>query len=946
MPRPNSFQICETPFFYRIEGSLNQALEVELPSPTGVGARAVVEAAGQRVETELEPAQTRMRIYAPALYPDPPATATVSIEAGSKTWRGNAPIGHYRPWTIYIAQDKHLDYGWIHPVEGVVERINDLTDYYVDLAESQGAHWNFDSSVWLEEYMQARPQRRVEQLLRLLRSGQFEVGAMYLVLFTGMLTTEELVRSLYFGRHLEREYGIPITTVLPQEIPSITWGMASILAGAGVPYVVKGAYDLRNSNVRQRDPIPMYYWEGPDGGRVLIKYDLYEGTKTWGGYAEAYPLWRGATYEERAAFITDTARRFEGYTDYPFDAILLAGSGLDEYPRTTEILDFIQRYNAQGWEYPKLVDATWHDFWVHVERQIEEGARLPVVRGDYGNSWEEWPAQLAYWNSVYRVAREAVCAGQTLSALAWQLEPSLCKAYKTELDAAYANLLKFCDHNIGGITPHMADDMRDRKATYARCALRDGKRVLEGTLAALADNIALPSGVAPASVLLVANPLSWVRTDRLEMVVPERGPYRVIDAATGQEVPCQVQTRGKWPEHYLTFLASDVPGLGYKIFRVEDESDSQIPSPQTPTPAGVQANGFALESPYYRMEVDPGTGGLKSLFDKLLGVELVDSDQPETLNQYVYTSDGERYSLAGATVKTGPVGPVSASLIVEGTAFRSILRTVYTLYADLPRLDICNELIKEPSDEPQSCHFFFPFAVPGRQYHYEGTAAILRPGLIEDGGDQLPGAGMAVYSQQHFVEVSNERLGVTLASPDAHLIQFGHDTIDKPAGGIDPDNSTVLSLVMENHTVNDGATRQGGQSRFTFRYSLTSHGGSFAPSAAVRFGYGASSPLAARWVTGRVDGGLPVGARSLLNVDAENVIVTAVKVAEEGDGLIVRLWECAGQLTEVTLDALALGVDSAWQTDLVERVKAPLAVTNGTVKVVVPARGFAAVKLV
>lgn len=59
-----------------------------------------------------------------------------------------------------------------------------------------------------------------------------------------------------------------------------------------------------------------------------------------------------------------------------------------------------------------------------------------------------------------------------------------------------------------------------------------------------------------------------------------------------------------------------------------------------------------IESRYYRVVFNPATGGVKSIFDKELGKELVDAKTPYGANQYVYVAGG-----AGTRIVADPNGP-------------------------------------------------------------------------------------------------------------------------------------------------------------------------------------------------------------------------------------------------------------------------------------------------
>jgi len=933
-PAANELRIDATPYVRERDGVPERLVRLKLPVPTSGALRIQARTAAGTSDIEV-PAERGVASLVLETDWRGAGRVDISVSTPQQSWHTSTVLPAVRPWQIYVAQDKHFDYGWIHPVEKTAERVNILTDYYLRAAEATGLHWNLDISVVVEEYLRARPSQRGRILIEALKSGAFEVGAFWLVPFPGFLNTEELIRSLTYSRWLNEQHGIPVRTAYLQEVPSLPWGLASILAGAGIPYIVKGAYSLRNPHLRERPPLPLAEWQGPDGSGVFMRWDTYENSDTWGGYAEARMLWKGTSHEEKTEFIEATVSRYASYADYPYNAILLAGTGYDEYQQTTAVSEFIQSFNAQGWDYPRLVDATWGQFWEEIEQQTASQAiAAPVLSGDWGTTWEEWPTQLAGQNIVYRQAREIVLAAQALSALAYKFDPATHGGRSQALDDAWRGLLQFSDHNIGGITPALAEDMRDRKATYAYTALREGTRALESGVSTLAASVRRMT--LDERVLLVANPNSWNSSNVVEVVMPEVGPYEVFDVASGRPLPAQLETRGKWPEHYLSFLAANVPAFGYRCFAIRDGSGSlQVSDPVAADPV--------LENEFFRLEVDGATGGLKSLFDRTANQELVQAGGAYQLNEYLHLSDGTLHKphLVSLAIQEGAV---STRLIAEITSLRATLRSTYQLYGERGQVDIINELTKTPTAEPQSSWFAFPFAVADHEYVIDTPAAIVRPRPQDDGGDLLPGAGRTGVSAQTFLAVVDADLAVTLASGDAHLFQFGPQVLADPAADSDASSPLVLSWVMHNLTRNDDAVNQGGQAHFTFRYSLRTHQTPFfdAPES-LRFAKQLVQDLPRAWVTDTQ--ALLAGDRGqFISVSPDHVVATGLKVAEDGHGWILRLWECGGAAADVTIDVEALVATEVWVCDLLERSLQPLAVDAGRVAIPVPAWGLRALR--
>lgn len=912
-------QITGTPYFRTVNGRLRRALKIQLPESYSGAATCHLTAADETFSVDSVAENGSLPVCGLEAFEREVEVMAV-IESAHRRWQVQGRIPPTRRWTIHITQGKHLDYGWIHPVEQVIERVNVMVDFALD----HPMRWNFDTSMLVEEYLKARPSVRGDKLLDKLRSGEFETAANWLVPAPGILSVEEMVHFLGYANTL-RAQGIPVQTALMQEAPSLAWGMATVLAGAGFPYLIKGAYDLRNPHLKEREPYPLAWWEGADGSRVLLRWDLLDDPLGWGGYDEAYPLWRKNTRAEKVDYIEKTIARYEAYAHYPWSALLLAGSGADEFPQTTAITDFIASFTAEGWDYPRLVDATWKDFWQAIDPE-----RAPVLRGDWGTAWEEWAAQIARLSNTYRRARQTVFSAQTLCALTQRLDPSSGARRVQALQQAWRGLLQFAEHDFGGICPEYAEDIYETKAGYARAALREGTRALESSITTLAAR--LPQS-KDGRALVVANPNNWQRGGSVEVVLQDAIPYEVLDAGTMQPIPCQLETRGPgWMQHYLSFIATDIPGFGYRtyIFRRGEKAIALS------EPAQAEAN---YENDFYRLTINSVTGGLESLFDKQSSRELV-LPGSYALNEYLHHSDGtlQRAQLQAVSLRRGVV---CDHLITEVTSLRAKIRTTYKLYHANQCLEIVNELYKEASSEPQASWFAFPFNHSQPRYQYDGMAAILRPGLQTQGGDLLPGSGLSTTAVQSFLSVSGEQEQITLATPDAYLFQFGEQVLNDPLGDSDPRSSLALSLALHNFTRNDHLVRQSGQEYFTFRYSLEL--GRPSTSQAAQFAAEYSQSLPRAWVTGEDNADLPL-SDSMLSVTPENIIATGLKVAEDGKGWVLRLWECDGRETTVTVNAAKLGATRAWACNLLEEIQSPLMIRNGVFSTTIPARGLKAVR--
>jgi alpha-mannosidase len=491
----------------------------------------------------------------------------------------------------------------------------------------------------------------------------------------------------------------------------------------------------------------------------------------------------------------------------------------------------------------------------------------------------------------------------------------------------------------------MADDMRDRKAAYVYSAGRESTTALESGLAVLASRIKAPENSLPG--LMVFNSLGWESSPLVRVMVPQAGEYQVVEMSTGKEMPCELETTGAWPEHYLSFVATGLPAFGTRCYSLKLVSTERV---TTELPVPYEAD-WTLQNSTCHLSLDPISGAVSSFYNQKEGRELVNSASGYGANQFLHYSDGV---LSTTTLQkvTKYSSPLSSRLVVEMRfPYGGSLRSTYTLYPDSPALDISNEIERPASHEAQCSWFAFPLAVessdalPGGAYFYDSPGAILHAGGSQDGGDQIPGAGMTCFCVQSFLAAQGSQAYAVLASPDAHLFQFGEHILQTPTADSHPRSPLALSNVMNNFTRNDFATNQGGQTRFTFRYRLGSGSGSIAPDAALRFAGSFARPAASVWLmAGSGAANITPTPHSFLSVSPANVIATTFKAAENGQGWVVRLWEVGGKATRVTIDLQALGVKHVYLCDLLERVKESLEIQNGQVRLNIPARGLAAIR--
>lgn len=948
-PASLKLEVAATPFVARDGARFRQLLRVIIDNPgaeTAGEVRANLEAAGEiRLPLEKIPAG---RSDHDLLVPEvgTRTTAVFDVRAGRRTATVKTTLSPPRHWMIYLFHHSHTDIGYTELQTRIfkkhAEYLDDVvkycreTDDYPDDAKFR---WNIEVSWALQNYIRHRPETRVNELLDLIRQGRVEVGAWYLQL-SDAFAHEELIWAVDFASEAGHKYGLPVRCAMNNDVTGWSWASPQVLSRAGVRYFATGINETRSRAALRRPNA--FYWESPDGSRTLhwngehylfANYDLniHEGEEKCRPKVGAY------------------LSALEGRGDYPYDLIAfnIGAWTTDNCPPGRRLSDVVRDWNER-WAYPKLRLAVMSDFFEAFEARC--GAEIPSYKLGWPDYWTDGVASTAFETGINRLAHNELLTAEKAGTLAALLVRGF--AYPgAELREGQELSMFFDEHTWGA---HNSIDAPDSELARGQWAVKSGfaykAREIAQTL--MKKNLEVLAGsqkAPPNGRLIVFNPLSWARTDVVRVPLPGdlAGPgrsFRLTDRRSGRDEPFQFLD-----ERTILFLARDVPSLGYAVYEVSAGSGPVSPGAPGPAQSRSTSADLMLENDFYRLTVDPGTGGINSLFDKRQQAECVDAASPYTLNQYIYENpEGgrravddmgkravfKRWGPTSVRVMDGLDGPVARSLRIEAAApgCRKI-ETEIMLYDGINRVDLENRLDKEDTTIPEAVYFAFPFKVERGGFLFEIADAMMRPEA-----DQLPRTTRDWLTVQHWVEAANNERTVVWSPVEAPLVQFGDINTGKWLTKLEIRNSEIYSYAMNNYWMTNFKASQGGA--VTFRYSITSRAGGSDPAQSSRFGWEVHTPLQAAWIPAESRGEDTAAGRSFFEVGSPNVIIQAVKMAGDGNGLIVRFREVAGHDTEARLKSPLLDgpgvaaelVDTEWANGK------PAEVTNG--EAVVPLRAF------
>lgn len=734
--------------FYKQQG--NQLLEiveaiVRLDKKTR-GGRAVLEFGGKRYAAELaggyDFGEQRVQFEVPEW--SGAALARLRLE-GSARQVFNFTLEPARRWTVYVVPHTHLDVGYTDyqskVAEGqprVLEQAAEFIRQNPDFRFSMDASWN------LEQLLATRSKAKQEEILGLVREGKLAVPAQYMSLLTGFASQETLIRSFYPSKALARRFDLPFDYANITDVPSYSGAYPSILASAGIRYLVAAGNNWRAPFLiygRWNEKSP-FWWEGPDGKKVLVWYARhYMQVQSMFGLPPSLE----AVRDSLPVFLQAYDR-----PDFKSDAVLVHGTQVENTDLVPQTATFVNDWNRR-YAYPRMQYGTFTDFMRYTEKKF--GEQLPTYRGDAGPYWEDGIGSDAYFAAMARASQSRALSAEILASVTHTVFPSVGPP-RALVEDMWRNLILFAEHTwTAWLSIDKPDhdqavkqlEVKDNRATQARLEVDD---LLGRSMSQLADQIHVPS-----DTLVVFNSLNW-RRDALVEADLLRENAKLRDLKTGQEVSLEVLThKDKYVR--VRFLASDLPPVGYKCYSITYGSGS-------PEEASASAPGTVVENRFYRLTLDPASGAVAGIYDKELQKEIVDQASPYKFGQYLYVSGGDadtriiRYlkprppaELTVSPAGTGAVASITKTPFGHSIKLRSSapqtprIDTEILLFDHARKIEFIEHVEKESTRRKEGVYFAFPVAVAPPQFAY-----ALHTGWVNAPQDLLKGASLEWFNIQ------------------------------------------------------------------------------------------------------------------------------------------------------------------------------------------------------
>lgn len=395
-------------------------------------------------------------------------------------------------------------------------------------------------------------------------------------------------------------------------------------------------------------------------------------------------------------------------------------------------------------------------------------------------------------------------------------------------------------------------------------------------------------------------------TGRMRDDVVNLGAFagEVLADETGAVYPVQKTEDGS-----IAFV-KNLPSKGYKSFRTAQAAEKEAPF-------ALHGN-YDLETPFYRVRLD-GAGMFTSIYDKENDREVVQEGRRANLLRmyedkpiYFDNWDIDIYYTEKfwdvdnvEHMEWTEVGEVRAVLEITRKASKSTIRQKVIFYADSRRIEFATYVDWKEHQTLLKVHF--PVAV-----HTDEATFDVQFGSLTRKTHRNTSWDVARFEScgQKWMDLSEGHYGVSLLND----CKYGHSV---------QDSDMALTLVKSGIEPNPTTD----QEEHEFTYAIYPHAEGWRAAGMVDEAYKLNQPLVAELETENR------GAYSFASVDRPNVVLETVKRAEDGDGIVVRMYESENALTKAKLTVNA-DFEKAYICNLLEETEGEAAVNGNVIDVV------------
>lgn len=853
---------------------------------------------------------------------------------------------------IDVVSNTHWDREFRASFEKTRRNLLIMLDTTLDILENDKDYHSFTMdghSIMIDDYLQMRPER-TEQVRKFISEGRLIIGPYYTLPEEFTISHEALIRNLIFGKATVEKYGGKVPTVA--YTPS-SWGQTGqypqILKDFGIDYM------MFYRGISHHEAPAEYIWQAPDGTRVLASrfalycrynwyYQVHRAVSRgrvwskdykWGEFDEApfrvadgfvgpainYDLKSPeARYEKEnlKKAILDMLEEEKGHFTTP---VFLGMNGHDisvGFPLESKVIKDAKELFGDEIE---IEHTNLEGFWKDAGKYLDQD-KMTVLVGERRSYLKEgkWTYLFPGTISARTYLKQADFNAYT--ALAYMAEPLNALAgndSKNYLNRGWQYLMSNHSHDAnGGCAPDSV--CKDMEYRY-RKAQDIAEIVTQDAMAEIAKNLSGKGQEKDVVQLVVYNTLPYSRdvVVPLDIEVPEElGNGIIIDGVELQPVISEkssifvdsiwdVPTILQSMHHRVYAYFKNIPALGYKTFKISQSKHKMQKRP-------AMAQGNVLENEKLKVTVNPN--GTIDVLNKTNGKEYHGlnyyTSQGEVGNAWKHESPDfdRKYSTIGnnAKIYVTESGALSATIVVEqdfsvpescsvnpSDIYTSIpIKTSYTIEKNADYIKVKTEIDNTAKDHWLRANF--PTGIKSCCSYSDSHFDIVKRDIeIPDSTGWVEQA-FGTQPLRTFAAVVDENNGFAVMPKGL----FEYEVFDDSVMALTLIRACRIKLAVSEEKVteleDEGVQCPGKRS---FEYTLYFNEGNIEKMPNVAANIFADIKCA---VCGRGKGSLPL-EDSLLEVDNKNIHVTAVKRADDGNGIIVRYYNPSDKDENVRINA-------------------------------------------
>lgn len=763
----------------------------------------------------------------------------------------------------------HIDVAWLWTVAQTREKVARSFSTVLKYMDEYPEYKFMSSQPALYQFLKERYPETYEKIKERVKEGRWEPeGGMWVEADCNLTSGESLVRQFLYGKKFFKdEFGIDSRILWLPDVFGYSGALPQIMKKSGIKYFMTTKLAWNQIN---KVPYDTMMWRGIDGSEIFTHLITTLGV----GQSEAdfFTTYNGMLHPDA---ILGGWHRYQN-KDINNDILIAFGYGDGGGGPTREMLETSKRMEKGIRGIPKVRQEFAGNYFEELEERVEGNKSLPVWEGELYFEYHR-----GTYTSMGRNKRSNRRCEQLLMD-AELLEVLTGTSEKEEMDKIWRTVLLNQFHDILPGSS-IAEVYEVTKKEYAEIESRLAEMIAEKL------NLLMDGGQDKISVF---NTLGF---DRNDVVSLGDCHAAALTDESGKIYPVQETAQGAVA--YIT----DIPAKGGKTLQLLDTVKEEA--------SRIQITENGIETPFYRISIDEN-GLFTSIYDKECDREVLKAgEKGNLLRMYedkpmhydcwdidMYYSEKYWDAEKADKIQWTEEGPVRATLEIQRTISNSVIKQEIHFYADSRRIDFSTWVDWKEHQHLLKVHF--PVNIHSDEATFEVQFGNLKRKI--HGNTSWDEARFESCGQK-WMDISEGHYGVSLLND----CKYGYSA---------KDSNIALTLIKSGIEPNKTAD----QEEHVFTYALYPHKEMWSAAGTVQEAYKLNQPAYA------TKGELKNTGKSFISTDKDNIIIETVKPAENGDGMIVRLYDCENSLTKATLTFAEGMLESVEECNLMEEKEADI----------------------